>query len=47
MGPVILGKNGVYYKLMSDQDLIGRFIAQKGEYEPELQQIATYILKKK
>ena len=47
MGPVILGKNGVYYKLMSDQDLIGRYIAQQGEYEPELQQIATYILKNK
>lgn len=47
MGPVVLGKNGVYYKLMSDQDLIGRFIAQQGEYEPELQHISTAILKNK
>lgn len=46
-GPRYPWKNSVYYKLMSDQDLIGRFIAQKGEYEPELQQIATYILKNK
>ena len=47
MSQGILGKNGVYYKLMSDRDLIGRFIAQKGEYEPELQQIAGLILKGK
>ncbi len=47
MSQVILGKNGVYYKVMSDRDLIGRLIAQKGEYEPELQQITSLILKGK
>jgi FkbM family methyltransferase len=47
MSQVIQGQHGILYKPMSDQDLIGRYISEQGQYEPELQHLSSLILKNK
>ena len=47
MSLVVDGKNGIKYGVLSEVDLISQSIAQSGEYEPELQSLATLLLKGK
>lgn len=44
MDEIVTDKNGIKYRLLSQQDLIGRLLKIDGEFEPETQQITKYVI---
>ncbi len=44
MGDIVTAKNGIRYRLLGQQDLIGRLLKLNGEFEPETLQISSHII---
>ena len=44
MDSIVTGRHGIRYKLIGANDFISRVIRERGEYEPELQEISAHLL---